>query len=63
VGKSALPLVKIQTEEVLHPLQKEMVNMFNTDGSNTGMQPIVNPLAFLVLHHPVSFQEYTNTTW
>jgi hypothetical protein len=59
--KAAL-LVKMQTEQVSHLSGNEIVNMFCTDGSKIGMQPVVSPLAFLILHHPVSFHRQTNPT-
>jgi hypothetical protein len=51
--KAAL-LVKIQNEEFLHPPENEQVNVSSTDSSHTGVQPMVNPLAFLVLHPAAS---------
>lgn len=42
-SEAALLEAKIRTEEILHPPGNQQINIFRTDTSHVGVQPIVNP--------------------
>jgi hypothetical protein len=54
--RAALLPLKIEIEEVLHPVEDQIVKVFCNDSNQVGMQPIVKPLTLPVFP---SFQGYS----